>query len=735
MLSRVDDREPGATFALGNICFIDFETIGDLPILSAGADRYSRNADAVVLAWAIGGSPVAVTAVGSFDAPLAWADVPNKLQQFFYRAAAGETVFCAHNAFFDRSIWNNATRGFPPMLPHMIIDSRVQAAAAGLPAALDLASRYAGVGTDQMKDKRGKALIKLFCLPESTATPQSHPQEWQDFQVYAAQDIVAMRELFLSTRQLPLAEWKEYWAAEQINDDGVMIDLPLVEAAAKMALAAQRISADDLEQLTSGTVTTVDQVARIINWLYSVLPPAGRDMLVKRYEEFDEETGEVTRPKKMSLTRDRVVRLIAYLEARETLTDPLRAALRVLQIRLYGGSKTPAKFSKLLHQHVDGVVRGQYVFNGAMQTGRFSARGVQVHNLMRDASPYEMDAIDALVAGIKPGAFAMLGDDTPISRKLSLLIRPAFTADKGCAFVWGDWANIEARLVPWLANDPEADERLDIFRAVDDGTEKFDIYTRTAADLSNVSLEEAAQKEVRQRGKVVELACGFGGSTNALLSMAASYGIHIEEEVASAFVQKWREKNRWATRFWGKHDAYASYGLWGALNTAMERPGTVCEAGRVSYVYISDYLGGSLICILPSGRCLTYRNIREDLVDVLDDNDQVIGRKREMRFSRDMSRVKLWPGLACENVVQAAAADLLRGTLVRLSDDEYSWMPVALHTHDEVLVEPAERDAHAAAARLQELMERGFSWTGGLPIAADTTIGRWYSKSKGSWGL
>jgi DNA polymerase len=732
MLSRVDDREPGATFALGDIMFIDFETIGDLSIQSVGADRYSRNADAVMLAWAIGGSPVTVTAVSSFDGPLKWSDMPNQLQQFYYRATAGSGVFCAHNAFFDRSIWNNATSGFPFMEPRMMIDSRVQAAAAGLPASLEMAARYAGAAAAQLKDTRGKELIKLFTLPDSTATPQSHPQQWQDFQNYAAQDIVAMRELFMSTHQLPLAEWKEYWAAEQINDDGVTIDLPLVEAAAKMATAAQRISARDLAELTSGTVTTVDQVARIIHWLHGVLPAEGRDMLVKRYEEVDEE-GVVTRPKKLSLTRDRVVRLIAYLEAQETLTNSLAVALRVLQIRLYGGSKTPAKFGKLLQQHVDGVVRGQYQFNGASQTGRFSARGVQIHNLMRDASPYEIDAIDALSGGIDPASFAAFGDDTPISRKLSLLIRPAFVAEKGHAFVWGDWANIEARLVPWLANDPEAEARLDIFRAVDDGSEPFDIYTRTAARLSNLALEDVT-KEIRQRGKIVELACGFGGSTNALLSMAAGYGVHIEEGVAKHFVETWRQENRWAPRFWGRHDEHRSYGLWGALNTAIERPGVTCTAGRINYCYIDNYLGGSLICVLPSGRCLTYRNIHEDLVDELDDNDQVIGVRRELRFSRDMGRVKLWPGLACENVVQACAADLLRGTLVRL-DEVAEWMPVALHTHDEVVVETRERDVEDAAGCLKLTMEEGFDWSEGLPIAADTTIGRWYTKQSKSTGL
>jgi len=629
-------------------------------------------------------------------------------------------------------VWTVSTRGFPPMRPNMIIDTRAQATASGLPAALDAAARY--VGASELKDKRGKALIDLFCAPGAIGTPQSHPDEWDEFIAYANQDIAAMRDLFNRTRQLPLAEWREYWAAENINDDGVSIDMPLVKAAANMAAIDQKHISRELTELTDKVVTTVNQVQRIVAWLDDALPAEGRDMLVKRYEEVDEE-GVFTRPKKLSLTRDRVLRLIAYLQTQETLTNRLAVALRVLQIRLFGGSKTPAKFAKMLEQQVDGIIRNQYVFNGASQTGRFSARGVQVHNLMRDALPNEIDAIDALAGGIAYDDFAVLGDDTPVSRKLSMLIRSSFVASPGYAFCWGDWSNIEARLVPWLAKDPEAEARLDIFRAVDDGTEKFDIYTRTAANLFNLELP-AVTKEIRQGGKVVELAAGFGGGYNALLSMAAGYGIHIPDETAKRFIEKWRDDNGWAVRFWGKHNDHHSFGLWGALNSAIEHPEVAYSAGRITYMYLPDYLGGSLMCELPSGRFLTYRKIRWERIDVLDDDDQIVDVKTELMFSRDMGRVKLWPGLACENVVQATAADILRGTLVKLDDAKLSsWMPVALHTHDEVVVETLEADIPDAAAWLQHTMEEGFDWSDGLPIASDTTVGRWYTKAKGSVGL
>lgn len=731
MLDTQSKPSPGATFALGDIGFIDFETRSPIDI-KAGTDRYASQADAVLLAYAIGDGPVKHVAVDDFPQQLRWRDMPPDLQLFHIRVELGQAVYCAHNAYFDRTIWNRATDGFPHMEPWMIIDTRVQATAAGLPGSLEGATRR--VGASIRKSKVGSDLIKLFCLPDSTATPLTHPNRWEVFIAYAMMDVGAMRDLYRRTQPLPIEEWKQYWAAERINDTGICIDLDLCGAAATMAEYDKRLAAKELAKLTDGYVTTVNQVQRMVEWLLPLLGTEGRTILTSREVVIDLETGEESRPAEHSLERDRIVRLLAYIDT-QPLDDALRAARRLLQIRLYGGSKTPAKFAKMLQQHVDGVIRGQYVFGGASQTGRFSARGIQVHNLARDPLPYEIDAIDALVGGADPGAFAKLGDDTPVSRKLSLLIRPSLVPDPCKVFCWGDWSNIEARLVPWLAADPEAEQRLDIFRAVDDGTEKYDIYTRTAAQLSGLSLAAAADKAVRQRGKVVELACGFGGATNALLSMAASYGIHLDANVAKAFVEKWRDDNQWAVRFWGKHDRERSFGIWGAINKALNTPRTAFDAGRVSYAFIDNYLDGSLLCRLPSGRLLTYRRLRWEDVDVLDDNDNVIGYKRELMFRRDEGHVKLWPGLACENVVQATAADILRGTLVRLDDSIGDWAPVRLHTHDEVLVETEERFAQAASKALLECMEEGFSWSKGLPIAAETVTGRWYSKSKGSIGL
>ena len=161
--------------------------------------------------------------------------------------------------------------------------------------------------------------------------------------------------------------------------------------------------------------------------------------------------------------------------------------------------------------------------------------------------------------------------------------------------------------------------------------------------------------------------------------------------------------------------------------------------GRVFYIYLPEYLGGSLLCCLPSGRFLTYRRIRWEMVDIKDDDGAVVDVERQLRFSRDMGRVKFWPGLACENIIQATAADLLRGTIKNMEycpvDDDNTLMPIRLHTHDEIVCETPERFVDNVSYLLKGAMEDGFAWTGGLPIKADITVCRWYSKAKTSWGL
>ena len=718
---------PPRTFDSDKICWFDFETRSGEDLQKAGATRYACDPDAaaIILTYAIGHGPVRlITAPLAADWALSWHHLPLDFTEFYYRVEASPAhgTFAAFNAGFDRNVWNFALRDAPQLFPDMCIDPSVQATAAGLPPDLASACKASG-STAKVED--GGIYIKLFCMPDSTATPQSHPAEWAAFCAYAIGDIEAMRSLFLRTRQLPLREWEEYWTAEAINDRGIGVDIKFARRADRLAGTAKTRAGNELREITGGAVATVGQVKQLTQWLLHQLPDEGVDMLTKREEE-ESDDGTIIRPAKYSLTRSRIEKLIPYCQA-----IGHHKALRALQIRLYGGSTTPAKYSKILAQEVNGAVFGQYVFNGAPQTGRFSSRGVQIQNLARSFLTYEHEAIEAILNGADYDELERLGDDTPVVRKLALLIRPTFVPQGTNQFVVSDFAQIEARILPWLAGPQSegAQRRLNIFREVDDNPKLPDLYTRTAGEISGIKLLGEVTKALRQRGKVAELALGFGGGIGALAAMGANYGLYLPRREARDLVQAWREANGWCVRFWGAHtDDGISNGLWGAANRALDEPGIVQTAGRLAYIYLPQILKGTLYCQLPSGRCLAYRGIKYEKVKELDDDDNVIGETTQLRFWKGHSRAKIWHGTLCENVVQATAADILRGTLVRL---EQAGMGVRLHSHDEVLIECAEADVPGVANSLRYIMRKGFDWTNGLPLMSEETIQSYYSKWEG----
>lgn len=352
--------------------------------------------------------------------------------------------------------------------------------------------------------------------------------------------------------------------------------------------------------------------------------------------------------------------------------------------------------------------------------------------------------------GAKPGC----DYGEPPAEKLSLLLRPAFIAPKGKTLVWGDWSNIEARVLPWLAASRGAEDKLDIFRAVDADKSQPDVYIRTAADLLELDAaelwadfrdEEAAghayAKQVRQsHGKVPELALGFGGGLGALQAMATAYGVYLEEVKAKEMIDRWRSANAWARTFWGGHGREGSFGIWGAVNSALANPETVFAAGRVAYVFDPNYLGGTLFCALPCGRLLTYPAIKWGWREVEDKKTGKLVDRYQLSYLKGYARTGAWYGKFAENITQAGAASVLRRTLKRL-DREWAktdaggyaryneFMPVVMHTHDEVVTEVPEWAEHQAGRALHEVMVTNDEWDEGLPLAAEISSGWFYTKN------
>lgn len=396
-----------------DFCFLDFETRsrkGVKPPLNnvktGGTYAYLANAVAVILTYAVGDGPVRrVSMDGVIDeSGFRWADMPDELREHHARAASGAAWFVAWNMGFDRTAWNRSTADFPRMEPEMTIDAMAQGGAANLPPALEGASRAIGRGG---KQDDGKALIQLFSNGEGPQ-PCERPGEWRRFCTYAARDTAELREVFQSTRQLPRREWEEYWASEHINERGMVIDMDFARRAAAVAAANVARSNARLAVLTGKSITKVTQIQRIAPWVYDRLDFAeAREMMIKEFVDDPDSEDDEVKEVKLGLSRDRIERLVTFFEAldeREGLTDEEAKVLEVLELRQWDGSSAPAKFAKMLAQADGDLLRGSYVFNGAAQTGRYSSKGVQVHNLtnkfigLEDKSPsLELEAIETVM--------------------------------------------------------------------------------------------------------------------------------------------------------------------------------------------------------------------------------------------------------------------------------------------------------------------------------------------------
>src|SRR5215471_16064389 len=298
-------------FNVDDIGWIDFEVFGgSLDLKAAGTFCYAAAAStrAIILAYALGGAPAQTWHMDGKI--LDWDQAPDDLRAAFER---GKT-FAMWNASFDAAIWNHSMLGSPYLAAERVIDVMVQAGVSNLPTDLERASRYLG---GEGKQKDGKALIKLFCI--EGAKPSEHPEKWERFLAYARQDVEAMRDVYRKTRPLPRTEWEQYWAFEHINRRGVMLDMPFVRHAA--ALVAQDAVAIGrrLIELTDGAVKRVTQAGKLATWLHDNLADAAmREILMVGVpaDDDDGDDAETEDPQELSLTRDRVARVLAMLDAK-----------------------------------------------------------------------------------------------------------------------------------------------------------------------------------------------------------------------------------------------------------------------------------------------------------------------------------------------------------------------------------------------------------------------------------
>lgn len=364
-----------------DIMFIDCETRSfadpstpDASVTTTSTARYAAKAYPIIITWAFGlTGPVQRWTWTDFSRRPTAADLPDEVTGW-------SGYFMAWNSGFDRAILDRyMTEGGVTSW----LDAMAHAAYNNLPLGLDRAAKACGYAG---KMPAGKALIKLFCSSDG-ATPQDRPDDWEKFCAYADVDVLMMQNVCASSFPVPFAVWEEFWASEKINDRGLPIDVDMARGGARLAEAYAAQTNERVAKITKGALYSVRQYAAQQDWVWDRIKdnPFLREPMIQAERTLEDGTVDY----KLKMDRPIITRLIAALNTLnegDGLTDDEYDVLQFLEEREYGASAAPAKFQKMLDMvREDGTLPNQYTFAGATQTGRYSSRGVQVHNMTRSA--------------------------------------------------------------------------------------------------------------------------------------------------------------------------------------------------------------------------------------------------------------------------------------------------------------------------------------------------------------
>lgn len=660
---------------------IDFETRSRVDLLTAGAYTYASDPSTkiICMGWWLGD--------GRRESGVwfpATQPIPKRVRDYVTKT---EGLVAAHNANFDRLIWEALMHESLQLPLSRWYCTAAQCRVNALPASLGDATR-ALFGANR-KDIRGPQLIKLLSIPRDDGTFNTDPKLIQEMGEYCLQDIRAMKDVMDHSRLMYREEHRAYLDNEMINDDGIRIDRELANLATKEAEAETQQLAEKLVDLTRGHITKHTQVQRIRDWVIPRLDEDAKKMT--RVHKKDEV--------KTSLDKNVRARLLDAAETNVIDMDP--TTKQVLQILDDGNKSSVAKFKRMLERRSpeDDRVRGSFVFAGASQTLRYASRGLQLHNFTRGClTPTQTATVKR-----------MLRDGEPLIEPMTTLarmLRPTLVPAPGCRLIVGDWSSIEARALPWLTKDSDAEDRLDLFAR--DG----DIYQLTSDRL---------HLNDRQLGKVAELSLGYGGANGAFNAMARNYGVALPDDKITQLVESWRRSNRWAVNFWDKLER--------AARNAVARPGVAYGAGRVSYTFYPNLINGTLVCTLPGGATIQYPRCKlETTTTKYGERTALTALKANWKPAageKEWPRVTLWRGLLAENVTQAFCAQLLRDAIHRCLREG---LPVVAHVHDEIVSEVNRKDAEIAARDQKTIMEEVPSWATGLPLKAEQQIMTRYGK-------
>lgn len=652
---------------------IDLETFSSVDLKKCGVYKYAESEDFEILlfGYSVDGSEVKVVDLAQGET----------IPEVVLSALTDETVTkWAFNAQFERVCLSRYLRDKGINVnPSQTVKSEglfldpcswhctmIWSATLGLPMSLE--SVGAVLGLDKQKLTEGKNLIKYFCLPCNptkvnggrTRNKYFHDKEkWELFKSYNKRDVEVEMSIQEKLSRFPVPDflWQEFYLDQEINDRGIGIDPRFVESAIKLDLEVKTHLMSELKHITG--LENPNSVLQMRSWLKEhglEMESLGKKEVAKELKTVGKELAEVLR---------------------------LRQQLAKSSVKKYTAMKNAAC--------MDYRERGMFRFYGANRTGRFAGRLVQLQNLPQNHLP-DLAEARSLVKQGNVEALEMLYEDIPDT--LSQLIRTAFIPRTGLKFIVADFSAIEARVLAWLAGEKW---RMRVF------AEGKDIYCSSASQMFSVPVEKhGVNGHLRQKGKIAELALGYGGSVGALKAMGA-LDMGLREDELQPLVDAWRKSNPMVTT------------LWWDVDRAVKQ----CVHEHISvrtHNIVFTYKSGFLIIKLPSKRCLYYVKPRVEENKYGGESVTYEG----VGTTKKWERLESYGPKFVENITQAIARDILLYAMQTLK--EYR---IVAHVHDEAII---ETDKNVSVQSVCELMGRTPPWAEGLVLRADGYECEFYKK-------
>ena len=640
---------------------VDIETYSSVDLAKSGVYRYSESPDFEILlfGYAVDGGEVIVVDLANGE------KIPDEILQ----ALTDDTVIkWAYNASFERIcisrfLFNKCSRYLNPVSWRC---SMIWASTLGLPRSLEGVG--AVLGLDKQKLTEGKELIRYFCVPcaptksnggRTRNRPSDAPDKWERFKAYNLRDVETEEGIRQRLSGFPVSDeiWDEYRIDQEINDRGIAVDAELVRQAIEMDNRSRTELISAMKELTD--LDNPNSVQQMKQWLS-----------LKGLE----------------------VDSLGKTEVAEMLKTVPPELQKILTLRQQLAKSSVKKYTAMQNAVCeDGRIRGMFQFYGANRTGRFAGRIVQLQNLPQNHLP-DLAQARALVRSGDYDAVGLLYGDVPDT--LSQLIRTALVPQDGKRFIVSDFSAIEARVIAWLAGEKW---RMKVF--ADGG----DIYCASASQMFKVPVEKhGVNGHLRQKGKIAELALGYGGSVGALKAMGA-LDMGLKEDELQPLVTSWRNANPNITRLWWDVDRCVK--------------DAVREKDKTRYLNLTfEYRSGMLFITLPSGRKLTYVKPRIELNDYGGESVTYEG----VGGTKKWERLESYGPKFVENIVQGIARDILCYAMKTLQKYD-----IVAHVHDELII---ETDGNIHLKSVCEQMAVTPPWAEGLLLRADGYVCDFYKK-------